>query len=90
MKREIEIDRIPVISTAHIDEATDSILWHANYARDWFGVGWVILTHVTEYPTEVPQCIQDIWKWAYKKGFHSAVRLDPDAPIAERLPTYDW
>lgn len=93
---------IPVISTAHIDLATNSLL-DRNPAQ--FGAGasyegcgyFLYLDEPQSYDGhEVPQCLLDIRDWLRKCEATGEldncrwVRLDCDADSIEGLPTYNW
>lgn len=93
---------IPVISTAHIDLATNNALdldaarWGAG--ANFAGCGYFLfLDEPQDYDgAPVPQCLIDIRNWLRAQEEAGTVdncrwvRLDCDADTIDGLPTYDW
>lgn len=93
---EIEIHRIPVISTAHITQEVSDRLdrndnpWVA--CANYVGCGYFLYVEEPYGGEEpVPQCLLDICDWLTKHDFTDRwVRLDGDGDEADDLPVYDW
>lgn len=95
-------EKVLVMSTAHITEETDrqlavaAVEGSALIVRD-ADPGWVIycdeakdkrlLADVRSEGFD-PQLIE-LWRYAHSIGC-SYLRLDPDAPVHEGFPTYEW
>jgi len=97
----LELHKIPVISTAHIDLATNNRLDHDGGpwcpCAAYHDVGYFLfLDDLEASDEEVPQCLTAIRDWLRKLRAEGVVddccwvRLDCDAETVEELPTYDW
>lgn len=92
MAQQVELQTIPVISTAHLDEETAKHLSTEGDNTPWllcapYDEGYFLRFH--EIDEEAPQCLIDLTAWAKDNG-HSWVRLDQDAAPADGLTTYEW
>jgi len=89
----IEIMAIPVISTAHLDEATGKSLTEDGDQSDWvtcapYEHGFFIYA---EQPSEhAPACLHDLANWLKSRCLGGWVRLEADADVAADLPSYEW
>lgn len=95
MAQEIEIHRMPVISTGHLTEevakqlTTDGGMKHRWCSCAPWTFGYFI--HLDEPDEDAPQCLKDIRAWMLKHSIRGGwVLLDQDAEQMEDLPTYDW
>ena len=99
MATEQIVQRILVISTAHITESLARTMdSQRDYAVPGAGLGFVynyveygylIRSVSKDYPHMIPKCIKDIWTLA-KKLKCSYVLLDCDADLHPDLEAYDW
>ena len=92
---DLEIERILVLSTAHITKETSELLEKeahsdlANYVVHGYEYGWFVLVYKLQ---EVTRKIPDLGlclKLA-KDNQCKWVRLDRDGPIIDNLPQYSW
>lgn len=94
----LELMTVPVISTAHLTQATgvkltqdgDTNLWTvcAPYEHGWF---LYMQSDLTALDSDTPPDLLDLFKWAKTDGRNfDYVRLDCDAGAVEGLPLYNW
>ena len=87
---------MPVISTAHLDQATAQELSDKPDACSWaivanYGAGMFIRFLEQEgLEAELPQCAADIRQWLKRQGLDGWVHLDRDWDAVDVLKTYEW
>lgn len=95
----LEIHKIPVFSTAHVDENTAEVLNGkkptvpcAKWENGWF----LFLDVANDASDSWPRCLVDIgWRLRVLEAGGELddsrwVRLDVDGPKDNVLPTYEW
>lgn len=94
---EVEIMKVPVLSTAHVSEKTRDMLdfdnpqWVHHCAKYEFG--WFIAVPTEEaegcFEQKPSDDLAALFGWARKHGF-GWLRLDSDGATVAELPTFDW
>lgn len=100
MSKELEVVRMPVISTAHLTKEVAEILLKQGNDNPWVPcANWEYGHFLYLDDPEAREgedeaditCLYAIRDWLREQGFtDSWVRLDCDAEPVEGLPTYDW
>lgn len=88
---------IPVLSTAHITEATNDRLSSDGGKNPWghcakYEFGYFLAVPASDTFTDAaqpPTDLQAIWTWARHRNIQW-VRLDQAGDVIDGLPTYDW
>ena len=94
----MEIHRIPVISTGHLDRNTPDMFTQQGDDNPWcpcaqFQYGYFL--YLDDPDSSPPPCLLDIRDWLRTQqaaGLITGgwVRLDSDADTVPDLPTYNW
>lgn len=91
----MEVLSMPVISTCHLDKATNARLTAEGDENPWITCAeheYGYFMHLNEVPEDAPKCLRDISQWLKDNGHGAAawVRLDQAADMMHGLPAYDW
>lgn len=84
----------PIMSTAHLDQATSELLQQSGGSLPWGTVatypeGFFLLL-MDNPDASIPKCIVDIHQWQKSQGLNGWVRLDRDWDCVDGLPVYEW
>lgn len=93
-KKELEIEKTLVVSTGHMTEQDDKLLYHEKNILNHRDECWVVIhlgstqdCTLEEYSSSFREMIA--FASSHEEGFQY-LKLDADGPILEGFPTYDW
>lgn len=93
---DIDVMKVPVLSTGHISVATRQRFESEGDANPWCHVAGFEYGYFISIPTEwehavppVPADLQALFRWASQRGF-AWVRLDSDGEVVAGLPSFSW
>lgn len=93
---DIDVMKVPVLSTGHISVATRQRFESEGDANPWCHVAGFEYGYFISIPSEwehavppVPADLQALFRWASQRGF-AWVRLDSDGEVVDGLPSFSW
>jgi hypothetical protein len=89
----MEIERMLVLSTAHLTELTCNTLlptWEGP-AYEKVAYGWFVYVNLEFLTNDMPEDLKQCTQYAQNPGVSCDwIMFDRDGPTVDELPTYDW